>query len=250
MDKVTEAILAALKQALAEPGEQRLFKSGKLSGLFPGRSGVNAEAATRALQDGLLEMVRTETKGKTTIEWVRLTPRGIDFLHDTESPVVVLRELRGALQTARDGVPGWLEQLHQELLGFETRLTEDVRKYLGKLEALAGRVDQALRRLGAGPGVSETLAAVVPWATDALGYLDRRQNSGAGGDCTLPELFAAVRERHGDLTLIAFHDGLRRLADGKALRLLPFVAPPEQLPEPEYALLDGTAVVYYAAKAD
>jgi hypothetical protein len=250
MDKVTEAVLAALKQALTETGEQRLFKSGKLAGLFPARTGVNAAAAAKALQDGLLEIVRTETKGKTAIEWARLTPRGIDFLHDTEAPVVVLRELRSALQTARDGVPAWLGQLHEELLAFESRMTEDVRKYLAKLDALAGRVDQALRRLGAGPGISDSLAAVVPWAAEALAYLDRRKNSGAGGDCPLPELFAAVRERCADLTLTAFHDGLRRLTDGKAVRLLPFVAPPEQLPEPEYALLDGGAVVYYAAPCD
>ena len=45
-DKVTEALVEGLKQALAEPGEQRLFKSGKLTGLFPGRTGANAEAAT------------------------------------------------------------------------------------------------------------------------------------------------------------------------------------------------------------
>ena len=62
-----------LKQCLADPAEQRLFKSGKLDGLFASRTGTNAEAASRALADGLLEVVRTETKGKTTTEWVRLT---------------------------------------------------------------------------------------------------------------------------------------------------------------------------------
>src|SRR5262245_33508924 len=51
MDKVSEILLAALKQAMVEPGEQRLFKSGKLAGLFAGRTGVNAEAAEKALRD-------------------------------------------------------------------------------------------------------------------------------------------------------------------------------------------------------
>src|SRR5712692_5192092 len=96
-DKVTEALVEALKQALAEPGEQRLFKSGKLAGLFPGRSGANADAAARALRDGLLEIARSETKGKTVIEWVRVTPGGVQFLHDHESPLTVLRELREEL---------------------------------------------------------------------------------------------------------------------------------------------------------
>src|SRR5438132_1107585 len=98
MDKVTETLLDALKLALAEPGEQRLFKSGKLPGLFAGRVGVNAEAAGQALRDGLLEVVRTEPKGKTTIEWVRITPRAMEFLHKQESPVVALTDLRTVLQ--------------------------------------------------------------------------------------------------------------------------------------------------------
>lgn len=248
MDKVTDALLAALKQALADSGEQRLFKSGKLAGLLPGRGGVHAEAAARALRDGLLEITRTETKGKTTVEWVKLTPRGIDFLHDTESPVKVLRELRTALQTTREGVPAWLAQLRQDLLAFESHLAEDIRRYGQKLEALSQRVDEALRRLDAGPGVSDGVAALVPWATEALGYLDRRENSGAGKECPLPELFAALRDRHGELSLRGFHDGLRRLADCRALRLLAFTAAPEQIPQPEYALLDGAEMLYYAAR--
>src|SRR3954452_12143973 len=49
-DRVTEVLTAALKQALADhPAEQRLYKSGKLEGLFPGRGGAGGEAAARAL---------------------------------------------------------------------------------------------------------------------------------------------------------------------------------------------------------
>ena len=68
MDKATEALIDALKQCLADPAEQRLFKTGKLDGLFASRGGANSEAAARAVQEGLLEVVRTETKGKTTID--------------------------------------------------------------------------------------------------------------------------------------------------------------------------------------
>src|SRR5437764_1102434 len=84
-DKLTEALVQALKQALAQPGEQRLFRSGKLPGVFAGRAGLNAEAAAQALRDGLLEVTRTETKGKTTTEFVRATPKGVEFLHQHES---------------------------------------------------------------------------------------------------------------------------------------------------------------------
>lgn len=249
MDKVTEALLAGMKQALAEPTEQRLYKSGKLTGLFPGRSGPSGEAATQAVRDGLLELVRTETKGKTAIEWVRLTPRGVNFLHDHESPVQVLRELRAVLQTSRDGVPTWLTQMREDLQAFQTGLAAEAQKYLQRLDALTRRVEEALLRADAiGPIVPDSIANGLPWAQDALVYLDRRKSNGAGGNCPLPELFEALREGHGDLGLTAFHDGLRRLNDRRALRLLPYTGPAGQLPQPEHAILDGADVFYYASR--
>src|SRR5262245_43308831 len=108
-------LLDALKAALAEPGEQRLFRRGKLPGLFPTRSGANAAAADQAVRDGLLEVVRTEAKGTLTTEWVRLTPTGVSFLHAHESPRAVLEELHRSLQTSRAGVPLWLEGMQAEL---------------------------------------------------------------------------------------------------------------------------------------
>ena len=53
MDKLTLVLIDALKQAVTQPGEQRLFRSGKFPGVFPGRAGLNAEAAAQALRDGL-----------------------------------------------------------------------------------------------------------------------------------------------------------------------------------------------------
>lgn len=243
MDKTREALLSALKEALTDTGEHRLFRSGKLAGLFPGKSGTNADAAAQALRDGLLEMVRTETKGKTAVEWVRLTPRGVNYLHEEESPLQVLRELREVLRASRDGVPTWLAQVRQDLLAAGERVAEDVRRYMQRLDALAIRVDEALKRAEA-PTVSDGLATSVPWAAEALAYLDRRQAE----SCPLPELFGAVRERHTDLSLLAFQEGLRLLNDRRVLRLVPFEAPAGEMPEPEHALLDGTTVYYFAAR--
>ena len=39
-DRLTETLLDALKKALAAPSEARLFRAGKLTGLFPGRVGI------------------------------------------------------------------------------------------------------------------------------------------------------------------------------------------------------------------
>jgi hypothetical protein len=156
MEPVMEILLDALKLALAEPGEQRLFRSGKLAGLFAGRTGVNAEAATR---------------------------------------------------------------------------------------------EAALRRAeAAGAELANGVGADVPWAVDALAYLDHRRTGGASGDCPLPELFAALRDRHPGLSVNAFHDHLRRLQDRRALRLLAFTGAPSDIPEPEYALLDGANLLYYVSR--
>jgi hypothetical protein len=249
MDRINEALLDALKRALAEPGEQRLFRSGKLDGLFPGRGGVHADAAALALREGYLEVTRTETRGKTSIDWVRITPRGVNWLHDQESPLEVLRELRTAVQTTRDGVPLWLADIRLELQNLEKQLTATAQRYLHWLEALDQRIAEALRRAeSAPPSLPETLTTLVPWGLDALTYLDRRQATGSSAPCSLPELFAAVREGHPELSLSEFHDGIRRLHERRAVRLQPPADPAKPMPEPEYALVDGDGMFYFVSR--
>jgi hypothetical protein len=246
-DRVIEAIVEALKQALSTPGEHRLYKSGKLEGLFAGRTGVNGEAATRALREGLFEVVRIEPRGKTSWEWVRLTPQGVDFLHGHESPVQALHDLRDVLRANREAVPLWLADMRQELHKLGERLQEDAHRWLEKLETLGQRVEETLARLEKlRRCLPDELTQKVPWAPEALDYLDRRQESGAGPACALPELFEALRRNWAELSLPAFHDGLRRLQDRRALRLLS-AEDGAGLPQPEYALFDGARVFYSAA---
>jgi hypothetical protein len=248
MDKIKEAVLDALKQSLAESGEQRLFRSGKLPGVFPSRTGVNAEASAQALRDGLFEVVRAETKGKVITEWVRTTPKGIDFLHQHESPVRAMDELRSALQQTQTGVPSWVAEIRASLQALSTRLTDEVQSIARRLEALGQRVEESLRRSGGpAPALPDGTAAAVPWAQEVVEYLDRRREAGIPVRCPLPDLFTSLRQSHAELTLKDFHGGLRRLHDRGAVRLLPFDGPGE-LPEPEYALLDGAAMYYYLAR--
>jgi hypothetical protein len=243
MDKVTAALIEALKQALREPGEQRLFRSGKLSGVFAGRTTVTAEAAARALREGLLEAVRTEIKGKTAVEWVRVTPAGVGFLHEHESPLHALQELRNELRLTQEGLPAWLAEMRKSLEILGARLTEEAQAIAHRLEALSQRVNEVLER-AVTPQVSEEAARVVPWVGEALGYLDRRRGGGVTAPCPLSELFLAIQGAKGELTLADFHTGLRRLSDRGVLRLLPH-DDPSGLPEPEYALLDGAVTYCY-----
>jgi hypothetical protein len=237
----TELLLDALKAAIATPGEHRLFRSGKLAGLFPSRAGTSSEAALVAVREGLVEVVRTETRGKVVVEWVKAAPKAVSFIHDNDSPKSVLSELKGVLAATRAGVPAWMAEAKQEVAVLSTAFEVRAAAMLARLDDLASRVEAALRRAEtSGPAVAEPVGRVVPWAVEALEYLDRRATSGATGDCPLPELFHAVRVKCPDLTLPAFHDGLRRLHDVRAVRL----SSSDEMDEPEYAIVVGGRLMY------
>jgi hypothetical protein len=229
----TEYLLDALKAALASPGEHRLFRVGKLAGLFSGRTGLPAEAALQAIREGLLETVRTETKGQLVTEWVRATPKAVGFVHEHDSPRSILRELKDVLRATRTGVPEWMAEAKREVAALSASFEVRASAMLARLDDLAKRCEAALRRAETtGPAVAEPVARLVPWATAALEYLDKRSDTGAAGDCPLPELFRALRARFPDLELPAFHDGVKRLHDVRAVRLLS-----GEPTEPEYAVV-------------
>lgn len=240
----TEYLLDALKAALAMPGEHRLFRMGKLAGLFPARTGLPAEAALEALRGGLLETVRTETKGKLVIEWVRATPKAVSFVHEHDSPRSILRELKEVLQATRTGVPEWMADAKREVAALSASFEVRASAMLARLDDLAKRCEAALRRAEtAPPTVAEPVSRVVPWATAALEYLDKRRETGAKDDCPLPELFHALRSRFAELELPAFHDGVKRLHDLRAVRLLP-----GEIAEPEYAVVVEGKLMYLVGR--
>jgi len=249
MERQTETLLEALKLALTAGAEQRLYRSGKLEGLFAGRTGSAGAAAAVALRDGLVEVVRTENRGKTVIDWVRLTPRGVDFLHEHQSPVRILQELLNNLRANQQAIPLWLAEMHSGFQALEQRLAVDAQKWTQHLEALTRRVDETLRRLEADarPLLPAELGQTYPWSMDALNYLDRRQSGGAPDDCPLPELFLSLMRQHPSLAVSAFHEGLRRLHERRVLRLEP-AAHLAELPQPEFALFDNGRVLYYAGR--
>lgn len=243
MDKLIEHLIQALKEAMARQDEVPLYKIGKQPGLFASRTAEAGEAAQRALRDGLLETVRTEIKGNTEMDWVRITPRGVQYVYQHESPKAVLEELVSLLRPNREGVPRWTEEVRTQMIAITNRFAELIERQGRYLDQLAQRAEEALRRLTAG-AVGSPLA---PWQLDALDYLDRRKVAAKPGDCLLPELFAALRGQHPELTMAAFHEGLSQLRDRGALALLPFSGHLSELNEPEYALLEGAAV-FYAVK--
>jgi hypothetical protein len=249
MDRTTAILVEALRLGAGQDAETRLYRAGKFPGLFPSRTTHHAEAAARALREGLIEMVRTEAKGKTSTEWVRVTSKGTRFVLEHESPARALEDMMSLLRANLDGCPHWLAELRGQVQTLGQNLAHDVEAMRRRIESVAARVEDALKRLDAmRPAPPEGAAGALPWAHRAVEYLDQRKKSSLGERCPLPELFSHVRERESDLTLHDFHSGLRRLHDRGLVRLLPCPAaePPH---EPEYLLLDGPNMYYFAAAA-
>src|SRR5262249_31094496 len=156
--------------------------------------------------------------------------------------------LQAILQVNRQNVPLWLAEMQRNLEELAKRIGEESATWTHRLAALSEQVEQALRRLEAKAPSYVDAGGDSPWAVEILTHLDRRRSSGVRGDCPLPELFAALHGKHGDLSVPAFHDTLRRLHDRRAIRLIPFNGPPQEIKEPEYALVDGSSLLYYAAR--
>lgn len=236
-----EPLLEALRAALAQPGEHRLFRSGKLPGLFHHRSGPAADAATFALRHDLLRITRRETRGKIVTEWVQPTPRAVAFLHRHDSPQSLLREWKRLLDLTAAGLPAWLEQTRAQLDRLARDWQERTTQLLEQLHALGLRLDAALRRYELDRTIlGEPLRQIVPWAADALEYLDQRAATAPTTPCTLPELFAALVPRHPQLDIAAFHQGLIHLHELRLLRLLPH----EPVDAPEFLLLHRGQLFY------
>lgn len=243
-----DLLLDALKSALADPREHRLFQSGKLPGLFRSRYGPPAEAALFAIKEGLLETARTEAKGRLIVEWVRATPKGVGFVHDHDSPKAVLSDLKQLIGDTRGGIPVWMADVRTEIARLTTQFEERTREMTARLDELARRVDAALRRIDTAPKLAAPVARLIPWGEAALAYLDHRSAAGAGGSCSLAELFHAVRQVTPALTVPEFHDGLRRLHDTRAVRLSGNSTLPGLRTDPEYAMLVGSELCSFVSR--
>ncbi len=242
MTITTETLIAALKGALAQSEPQPLHRGPKQPGLFSARTGAAGEAARQALQQGLLEVVRRETRGKAETEWVRITPLGVQFVHQHESPRAVLEELVEVLRSNQAGWPRWAAELQSQLHALSHRLDDTLQRQERHLEQLLRRAEAALERVRA----ANAGTPLQPWQLAGIDYLQQRQTA-TDSPCQLSELFGALRNRHAELALGVFHEGLAELRDRRAIELLPFAGHLSDLAEPEYALLEGP-VVYSAAR--
>ena len=104
-DKLTPLILDALARAAADPAGVPLYASKTDPGLFP-LSSAAKPAAKKCLDDGLLQLCRTDVKGKTARELYAATDKGMSYLVEHASPKQVIDDFVRILEERRGDVRG------------------------------------------------------------------------------------------------------------------------------------------------
>jgi hypothetical protein len=226
-DKSTMLVLDALGRAAAEPQGVPLL--GSKSALFPA-SPLARQAAKRCLDEHYLRVVRTEERGKSVQEYCALTERGLAFLLECAHPRHVLEDLLRAVES------------RQQQLDAIVSLARATHVDLGELKAITERVLQQMKQDPGNGSPSKN------GSTDASrSILDCLRRWNDSGDCPLPELFRQVLSIEPMLTLGTFHDGLRHLHEREQIYLHPWTGPLYDVPEPNFALLVGHEIAYYAS---
>lgn len=227
-------IAKALERSLAASDGLPLFAAKNANGLFPNVS-AGKEAAQQARSAGLIRVLRTESKGKATLEYCSLTEKGLAFLLEESSPRPVLEAICKAIESCQERIDSWIESVNQN------------RHYL---DGLRGHAERVLNHLQ----MPETI--LPPWAKNGhaidpqakiMELLRSWQESGKIGDYPLPELYEKTRTAWAKLTVGEFHDALRELHGRRAIYLHPWTGPLHELPCPAAGLLVGHEIAYYAS---
>lgn len=246
-DKLTYQITDALTRLAAEPGGLPLYSSKADAGLFP-NTAVAKPAAQKCLAD---ELVRA-ADGKR----FALTEKGWDFLLAAVNPKQVLEDFVRVLE-ARQGEVGELLATARRMAESLQGLKDAVARVLPTVSAArvqptpltSGRGEEELPlpfsplTSGRGAGGVGLCAPTFTLAPAVVAHLRART---AATDCPLPELFRAVAQ-NAPLTIGEFHDCLRQLHTDGALSLPAWTGPLYALPEPQFALLIGHGIAYYAS---
>lgn len=246
-DKLTPLILDALARAAADPAGAPLYASKTEAGLFPNVSAAKP-AAKKCLDDGLLQLARTDAKGKAR-ELYAATDRGLNYLVEHASPKEVIddfvrlleerrgevRQLLGEAKRIADGIEG--------LVAVVSRLNASPLGERGRGEGESGLVSQEspspltpFPQGREGPEktglTAHLLAALHQWSA----------STSVARDCPLPDLYRALPTPP---SVGEFHDALRQLHREGRISLHPWTGPLYALPEPLFALMVGHEIAYY-----
>ena len=229
-DRASQLLLAGLSRAAAEPAGLPLHWRKGVDALFTS-SAAGKRAAQRSKDEGYLQIVRTESRGKSHLEICALTEKGLAHLFSQVSAKQVLEDFIRAVESRRTQVDELLVSARHIQTG---------------LDALKFAAEKVLREVHAPSSPSFMNGALAP-NVDLLPFLTRWQESGAAEDCPLPDLYRQASSPAPSLTIGQFHDRLRRLHDRQQIFLHPWTGPLYAIPEPCFALLVGHEIAYYAS---
>jgi hypothetical protein len=264
-DKLTQQITDALSKAAADPAGLPLYAAKADPGLFPAAAKL---AAQKCVADGLVKVVRTDTKGKTTRELYALTDAGWEYLLAAVNPKQVLEDFVRVLEARQEEV-GELLTTARRMADSLQGLKDAAARVLPRVAAV--RIQQPnssatfpKREVGDRAAcllpfplrggvhhMNGTAVLADPAADLAAGVLARLSDwaasANAGEDCPLPELYRGLSVLDPAPSIGAFHDCLRQLHAAGTVYLHPWTGPLYALPEPALALLVGHNVAYYAS---
>lgn len=242
-DAVQSLVLDALQRAAADPGGAALIASKGTVGLFAS-SAAGRRAAQKCKDDGLLCVTRTETRGKSQLEYCAVTDKGMAFLLDSVNPRGVLEAMLHALDACRSDQAELVEQTRHAQTALDGMHANLVRVLSSVEKSLEGEMVSASCRTDLQGRPAAPLAEI---RAGILEHLERWRDCGSLDDCPLPELFQRLENSVAGLTIGLFHDALRDLHEQERVFLHPWTGPLYELPEPALALLAGHEIAYYAS---
>lgn len=234
-DKSLQLILDGLSRAVADPAGLPLFGAKSAPGLFAA-SAATKQAAQKCKDQGLLQVVRLENRGKSSQEICAITENGVAFLLAQLSPRHVLQELVHAVEARQKDV--------QALVATSQQLLDR----LASVKTTTEQIMQHVRQPGAMHSCNGTADGADTWPASIMAYLAERKSASTMEDCPLPELHRRAQQTSPHLSIGQFHDGLRKLHQQEAIYLHPWTGPLYDLPEPALALLIGHEIAYYASR--
>ena len=234
----------ALSRAAAEPDGYALIAGKNDPGLFPPGTLARA-AADRCKAEGLLDVVRTEAKGKLSREICILTEKGRHYLTSQANPRDVLEDFVRVLEARQNDVET-LNAATREIARSLTSIHQAVAAVLPRvaLPPTNGHSHHGHTMNGSTARCEPRLSSADAVIADVKQHLAEWQAAGTSGDCPLPELY---RQLPQTISIGRFHDALRQLHDDQMIYLHPWTGPLYALPEPALALLVGHEIAYYAS---
>lgn len=239
---VEQLILEALERALSDPSPRKLHGTKSAPGVFLATTAATKAAAIRCLEQGFVRQVGEERAGKKVVPVFAITSAGVSYVLD-RSPAP---QLLAAMLKASDRMAQSVAECDQTLRALSTQ-AQELRSSIAHAAARLHPPDVAKILKQSSAAAAETASNSSGNLIDDLAaYIRTRRNESPLKPVALPELFRFATARCTGLTVGQFHDVVRQLACQQRLRLLPYTQAMYQLPEPEYALIVGREIMYYA----